>query len=107
MAPNLRLPPNLRLTSNRNLKTRSDKMTRTSNLIGDTRARTIRSSRKMWRRNARPPRENLGRCRNKTLAALYLRGTKILDPSDGFWVGLEMEVFKALYLGGSDGFDIS
>jgi hypothetical protein len=36
----------------------------------------------------------------------YPRGTKIPDPSNGIWVGIEMEVFKALYPRGSDGFDL-
>jgi hypothetical protein len=43
----------------------------------------------------------------KLLATLYLGGTKILDPTNGFWEGLAMEVFKELYLGGSDRFNLS
>jgi hypothetical protein len=37
---------------------------------------------------------------------LYPGGTKGPEPPDGTWVGIETEVFKALYPGGSDGFGL-
>jgi hypothetical protein len=81
-------------------------MTGASNWIEATRARTISSSNQRWRRDVRPSRENLGRCRNKLTGSIIPRRNKKIDPPDGFWVGIAMEVFKALYPGGSEGFGL-
>jgi hypothetical protein len=66
----------------------------------------IRSSKGRWRRNVSPPGDNLGRCRNKITSNIVPRMNKILDPLDELWEIVAMEVFKSLYPGGSDGFDL-
>jgi hypothetical protein len=99
------LPPNLRLASNRNLKTRSDRMTGATNLIGATWAWKIRFSR--WRRNFRPSRENLGRCRNKTTSIIIPRWNKKIRPF-GWTLGrISNRSIQSVYPGGSDQLDLS
>ena len=58
-------------------------------------------------RKVRTLEEDLGRSRNKMTNNIIPKRNKKIRPSNGFWVGIEMKVFKALYPGGRDGFNLS